>query len=363
MSEPLMIALYDSDTLVRKLGIDPDYLGDPAELRSDEDSARARQTKLWRELYNDPRGPWRTLIVPDSTMIARVRELDLICPHFAPVTARIARAANLAMTFHQPLRLDPCVVLGAPGIGKTFYARQLAAALAIPSEVIAMNLMTDRGTTFSGLTPVWRSSAPGKVAQLLIDGNCASPLIIIDELEKASPINPAKTPINVLHSLLERENAAAFCDEFLELPIRADHIVWFATANSLDGLADSIVDRLIVFDIAIEPADMMAIQRSIFAKANRPTGDAFELPGDDLLASVSGLNPRLLSRLWHLAMAFACQSGRSRLMAADVRSAERMLVVGQHRANRPIGFLQGIDAAQATPQRPCESDQRRLTRG
>ena len=70
-------------------------------------------------------------------------------------------------------------------------------------------------TEFSGLTPVWRASGPGKVAKLLIEGSHASPLIVIDEIEKASPINPAETPTNVLHSLLERENAARFVDEFV----------------------------------------------------------------------------------------------------------------------------------------------------
>ncbi len=75
-----------------------------------------------------------------------------------------------------PLRLDPAVALGPPGIGKTFYARKLSEALGVPNEVIAMNLMTDRGSAFAGLTPVWRASGPGKVAKLLIKGQPCLPL-------------------------------------------------------------------------------------------------------------------------------------------------------------------------------------------
>lgn len=148
-------------------------------------------------------------------------ELSCARRRTTPVPAACSRIAAAAR---------PAVVVGRPGIGKTFYARKLAGALGVPTEVIATNLITDRGAAFSGLAPIWRASAPRKVAKALIEGSHACPLIVIDEIEKASPINPSDTPGNALHSLLERENAARFVDEFVDLPIRADHVFWFATA-------------------------------------------------------------------------------------------------------------------------------------
>jgi ATP-dependent Lon protease len=241
-----------------------------------------------------------------------------------------------------PLRLDPAVVVGPPGTGKTFYARRLAEALGVPSDVIAMNLMTDRGSAFSGLAPVWKASAPGKVAKLLLEGSHACPLIVVDEIEKASPVNPSETPINVLHSLLERENAARFVDEFIDLPIRADHIFWFATANSLAPLPHSIVDRLIVFQVETHEAEMLAIQTSIFHKANLRVGNVFAEPEVALFQTTAGLNPRTLSRLWDIAMGFACEAGRRHLVAADIRGAEQVLLGGKEGARRPIGFVRPL---------------------
>ncbi|PTM40565.1 AAA family ATPase [Bosea sp. 124] len=336
------IEIYDADRLARRLGLGDGFVGDPAEVGNDEDAAQSRQARLWRRMHVDERGPWRKLVIADEAMIARINGLDAICPQFRDVTSWIARAAGLSAATGTPLRLDPAVVVGAPGIGKTFYARQLADALGVPSEVIAMNLMTDRGSAFSGLTPVWKSSGPGKVAKLLIEGSHACPLIVIDEIEKASPINPSETPTNVLHSLLERENAARFVDEFVDLAVRADHIFWFATANSLDPLADSIVDRLIVFQVELKDAEMLAIQLSIFQESNLRVGGSFAEPDTTLFKACVRHNPRMLSRLWPIAMGLACEAGRRHLVAADIRGAEQVLLASKEAARRPIGFIQSV---------------------
>lgn len=333
------IEIYDADLLARRLGHGDGFVGDPAEANNDEDASQARQVRLWTKMHVDERGPWRKLVIPDEAMIARLVGLDAICPQFRDVTAWVVRAAGLSLATATPLRLDPAVVVGPPGTGKTFYARKLAEALRVPSDVIAMNLMTDRGAAFSGLAPVWRASGPGKVAKLLIEGSHACPLVVIDEIEKASPINPNEKPTDVLHSFLERENAARFVDEFVDLPIRADHIFWFATANSLDPLPGSIVDRLIVFTVAIRDAEMLAIQKSIFHEANMRVGGSFDEPAEALFQVAAGHNPRTLSRLWDVAMGFACEAGRRHLVANDVLAAEQVLLGGKEDARRPIGFM------------------------
>lgn len=333
------IELYDAERLARRLGHGDGFVGDPAEASNDDDAGQARQVRLWAKMHADERGPWRKLVIPDDAMVARLAGLDAICPQFSEVTAWIVRAAGLSAATGSPLRLDPAVVVGPPGTGKTFYARKLAEAMGVPFEVIAMNLMTDRGSAFSGLTPVWRASGPGKVAKLLIEDSHASPLIVIDEIEKASPINPRETPENVLHSLLERENAARFVDEFVDLPIRADHVFWFATANSLEPLSASIVDRLIVFTIEPKPAEMLLIQRSIFREANLRVGGSFAEPPEELFRATAGHNPRTLSRLWNIAMGFACGAARRHLVVEDVHRAEQLLLGGKKGARKPIGFI------------------------
>lgn len=329
------IEIFDAERLARRLNGG----GDLEESGRDEDAAQARQARLWARMRDDERGPWRQLLIADDELITRLTGLNAICPHFSDITAWIVRAAILSRSTGTPLRLDPVCVLGRPGCGKTFYARKLAEALSVPSEIISMNLMTDRGSAFSGLTPVWKASGPGRVAKVLIEGSHACPLVVIDELEKASPINPAETPVNVLHSLLEAENAARFVDEFVDLPLRADHIFWFCTANGLDPLPQSIVDRLIVFTVEPKPEQMLSIQASIFHEANLRVGRSFAMPEEALLRLGAGHNPRLLARLWPIAMGFACEGGRRHLRSADLRSAEQVLLGGKESGRAPVGFI------------------------
>lgn len=345
--EPVGLHLFDYHDVDRRLHGE----GIMTSTSDEEGHAQARQRALWRRLYDDERGSWRSLIVPDAEMIARIAALDLTCPQFAPVTAWVVRAATLAMAGGQPLRLDPCVLLGAPGVGKTYYARRLSQAFGVATMTIPMNLVTDRGTWFSGLAPIWRASAPGKVAQLLLDSSCASPVIVIDEIEKASPINPNETPINVLHSLLERENARAFCDEFIEIPMRAEAVIWIATANSLAPLPDSIVDRLLAFEITLEPGQMRAIHQSLFREANAAAGGLFAVPTDALLDQVVAQTPRAMSRLWPLAFGFACAEGRRHVTRADLAQAEGVLRL-RSGGRGQIGFLSGPTATAAPSPRP-----------
>lgn len=354
--EPLGLHLFDCHDVDRRLHGD----GIMTSTSDEEGHAQARQRALWSRLYQDERGTWRSLVVPNAELIVRIAALDQTCPQFAPATAWILRAATLAMAGGQPLRLDPCCLLGPPGIGKTFYARRLAQAFGVATLTISMNMVTDRGTWFSGLAPVWRASGPGKVAQLLIDSNCASPVVLIDEIEKSSPINPSETPINVLHSLLERENASRFTDEFVEVPMRADHIIWITTANDLAPLPASIVDRLIVFEVALEPGEMLAIQRSLFEEANAATGSLFATPSDALLEQVMAQTPRAMSRLWPIAFGFACMDARRHVTRADLAQAEDVLRLG-HDAKGKIGFLSGMaqpvpPAARAARQKSSSKD-------
>lgn len=132
---------------------------------------------------------------------------------------------------------------------------------------------------------------------------------------------------------------------FTDLPVRADHIFWFATANSLDPLPASIVDRLIVFTVEPKPEQMLAIQTSIFHQANLQVGRSFAVPEEALLRLGAGHNPRLLARLWPIAMGFACEAGRRHLIGADLRSAEQVLLSGREGARTPIGFIRSTPRA------------------
>ena len=86
------------------------------------------------------------------------------------------------------------------------------------------------GWVLSGASSQWKNAKPGKVFDTFLNGDYANPVIVVDEIDKASA-DGQYDPLGALYELLEIETATRFVDEFVELPIDASGAVWLATAN------------------------------------------------------------------------------------------------------------------------------------
>ena len=58
-------------------------------------------------------------------MVARIAALSEAIPHFAPAIDLMARAELVSSRTATPLRLPPILLLGEPGIGKSYALRRL----------------------------------------------------------------------------------------------------------------------------------------------------------------------------------------------------------------------------------------------
>jgi ATP-dependent Lon protease len=118
---------------------------------------------------------------------------------------------------------------GPPGIGKTHFARKLAELLGTGMNLVPMSSMT-AGWLLSGSSSQWKGAKPGKVFEALVDGEYANPVIVVDEIDKAST-DAQYDPLGALYSLLEHDTAHNFTDEFAEVAIDASQVIWITTAN------------------------------------------------------------------------------------------------------------------------------------
>ena len=300
-----------------------------------EDEGMRRRQAWHQKMLCHSAGPMRSLVKPTEAMITRVGEIKTRAPHFGDVIDWILRAMRLAMMTATPLRLPPCLLVGPPGVGKTWFLRQISESFGIPSLFLAMNIMADRGSMLTGLSPTWKSSGPGKIAKILIDVASPSPLVLLDEIDKIIPLNPVETPIECLHSLLESENARAFTDEFIDVEIDASHILWFASANDPNRLPASIRDRFMIFNIEIDAAQRRHIAQQIFSTANAGFDHRFSLGNPGLIEAMMEFSPRQAIRLWQLAFGFAAEAKRDIVTARDVHQATALI---EERA-RDIGFI------------------------
>ncbi len=185
--------------------------------------------------YRDAR-LFRPHLVASTRTAARLAELDREAPNFAVVTRLVRRAAQVSLIAGAPIRLPPIVLLGSAGIGKSRYATLLAAALETSCHLVNGSTLPDVGS-LTGYPPVWRGSGPGRLAKFLLSSPTSGPVIFIDEAEKIADFEAMTHPTDRLLPILERDTAAAFQDENLQVPMRAQHALFIFACNSLDTLS------------------------------------------------------------------------------------------------------------------------------
>lgn len=157
--------------------------------------------------------------------------------------------------------IDPILIVGKPGIGKTAFFLYLAEYMKIPLTFLNSGTLST-GNVLSGWDSTWCNSKQGVVFNTMFEHNMSNPLIILDEIDKVNNnTHSGSDVINPLYSLLEKQSAKIFLDEYLNVPVDASMISFIATANSIKTIPEPILDRFKVFNIetlTVEERTMIA---------------------------------------------------------------------------------------------------------
>lgn len=146
------------------------------------------------------------------------------------------------------VRLQPILLVGEPGGGKSRFARRLGEILGLTTWQV--DATQADGSSLGGTDRRWHSSECCHPLLAIARGRIANPLIIIDELEKAATRTDYGRLWDCLLGLIEPETARRYPDPALQIPLDLSHINYVATANTLDPLPMPLRDR---FRIVIFP--------------------------------------------------------------------------------------------------------------
>lgn len=298
------VPVYDCDQILHKI----------KDLNENKEDLSLK--KLYEKLIQ--KGSSRYLVSPYSAN--HIKELKTNHPNFVDVIDDIVGEIVTCQKTGKNFKLYPILLAGDPGVGKTYFSKQIAHALNSPFFYQNMSTLT-AGWVLSGSSTTWSGAKCGKVATSLINEDYANPLILLDELDKTGG-DSRYDPFGVLLELFEGETAKQFKDEYLDVSMDSSHINWVCTANDIEKIPDYIQSRMSVYHISrLDKLEQVEQTKKIFnillEELNLKSG--FEQLSDEVIEICLSLSTRELKKEIYNAISRALSDDRVRLGTKDFR--------------------------------------------
>lgn len=303
MSKELVIAITDKAKLERRVH----------ELKRRDEGVKARMAPVLKQLWN----PERKLAIGASDEV--FDDLNLRFPNFGEVIEYWRLQASISRRLGTHFQSAPVLLGGEAGVGKTYFAYESAKALGLHYSEINMATVT-ANFVLSGGSLQWGEGSIGFIANSLSESKIGNPMILLDEIDKASTGNKYD-PLGPFYPLLEKHSASRFKDEALDLELDSSFINWIMTANNLQKIPAPILSRAKVFNIELPATDQMpAIVKSIYKgiRLSEPFGKELDenLP-NEVLYMFDGESPRVVKRMLTEACSKAFLDNRTLIHASD----------------------------------------------
>lgn len=140
------------------------------------------------------------------------------------------------------VKLRPLLLVGAPGAGKSRFARRLGEELGV--SIWRVDASHVDGGAFGGTDRRWATAEPCHPFLAISQGMIANPLVLIDELEKAATGQYYGRLWDALLGFLESETSSRYPDPALQATIDLSNVSYVATANDTAPLPGPLRDRL-----------------------------------------------------------------------------------------------------------------------
>ncbi len=170
---------------------------------------------------------------------------------------------------------SPVILLvGLQGVGKTTLAYSIADTLGRKFERISMGGI---GSTLElrGKSKAFPEAEPGQIIKALIKTGVKNPVILLDEVDKASGEQGLRMDIMaVLLELLDPKQNVAFRDHYVDYPINLSDVMFICSANNTGTLSTALMDRMEVIKMpSYSDVEKLVISRDyLFPKIRENAG-------------------------------------------------------------------------------------------
>lgn len=134
--------------------------------------------------------------------------------------------------------------VGLQGIGKTTLAKSIAEALGRKFIRIAMGGLGSP-LELRGRSKAFPESEPGQIIKALVKTDVRNPVILLDEIDKASGEEGLRKDIMaILLEILDPNQNIAFRDHYVDFPIDLSEVMFITSANNTGSISAALMDRM-----------------------------------------------------------------------------------------------------------------------